>query len=46
MEEEIKLNDISDELLILNKITIDTLFRLDNCSDCIALYVFYYILYK
>lgn len=42
MGEEIRLNDIADELLILNKITIDKLFQLDNCSDCIALYVFYY----
>lgn len=42
MEEQLKLNDIADELLILNKVTIDTLFRLDNCADCIALYVFYY----
>ena len=42
MEKEIKLNDIADDLLILNKMTIDTLFKLDNCADCIALYVFYY----
>ena len=40
--DEIKLNDIADDLLILNKITIDRLFQLDNCADCIALYVFYY----
>lgn len=39
---EIKLNDIADDLLILNKITIDRLFQLENCADCIALYVFYY----
>ncbi len=42
METTIKLNDIADDLLILNKMTIDTLFKLDNCADCIALYVFYY----
>lgn len=42
MENEIRLNDIADDLLILNKITIDRLFQLDNCVDCIALYVFYY----
>lgn len=42
MEQTIKLNDIADDLLILNKMTIDTLFKLDNCADCIALYVFYY----
>ena len=40
--DEIKLNDIADDLLILNKITIDRLFQLENCADCIALYVFYY----
>ena len=40
--DEIKLNDIADDLLILNKITIDRLFQLKNCADCIALYVFYY----
>lgn len=40
--EDIKLNDIADDLLILNKITIDRLFQLDNCADCIALYIFYY----
>lgn len=39
---DIKLNDIADELLILNKITVDRLFQLENCADCIALYVFYY----
>ena len=42
MEKEIKLNDIADDLLIINKMTIDTLFKLDNCADCVALYVFYY----
>lgn len=42
MEEELRLNDISNELLILNKMTIDRLFQLDNCVECIALYVFYY----
>ena len=42
METTIKLNDIADDLLILNKMTIDTLFKLDNCADCISLYVFYY----
>jgi hypothetical protein len=39
---DIKLNDIADNLLILNKITVDRLFQLENCADCIALYVFYY----
>lgn len=39
---DIKLNDIADDLLILNKITVDRLFQLENCADCIALYMFYY----
>jgi len=39
---ELQLNDIADDLLILNKHTIDTLFSLENCVDCIALYIFYY----
>ena len=40
--QKIKLNDIADNLLILNKITIDKLFQLENSADCIALYVLYY----
>lgn len=39
---KIELMDIADDLLIINKKTIDTLMKLDNCADCIALYVFYY----
>jgi len=42
MNTDIKLNDIADDLLILNRTTIETLFKLENCADCIALYVFYY----
>ena len=42
MEYEIKLNDIADDLLILNKATIETLYKLDDSADCIALYLFYY----
>ena len=42
MEEEVKLNDIADELLILNKHTVEQLFQLEKCTDCIALYIFYY----
>lgn len=42
MEQGINLNDISDELLIIPKATIDSLTKLDNCSECIALYIFYY----
>ena len=42
MRYNFELQDIADELLILNKSTIDTLFKFDNCADCIALYIFYY----
>ena len=42
MEVELKLNDIADDLVILNRATIETLYRLDNCVDCLALYLFYY----
>lgn len=42
MDAEIKLNDISNDLLIINKHTIDTLFHLENAADCVAHYVFYY----
>jgi hypothetical protein len=42
MEQGINLNDISDELLIIPKATIDSLTKLDDCSECIALYIFYY----
>lgn len=42
MENEIELMDIADELLILNKHTVDALMELENCADCIALYIFYY----
>lgn len=42
MKYETKLNDVSDELLIFNKITIDRLFSLKNGADCVALYSFYY----
>ena len=40
--EELGLDDIADKLLIVNKYTIDKLFKLEECSDCIALYMFYY----
>ena len=39
---EIKLNDIADDLLIINKTTIDKLLALENSTECVALYVFYY----
>lgn len=35
-------NDIADDLLILNQYTVDRLFSLDNPTDCLALYIFYY----
>ena len=40
--DEIKINDIADELFILNRHTVETLFKLENCADCIALYTFLY----
>lgn len=42
MDNEVVLKDISEELLILNRVTIDKLFQLDNCVECISLYIFYY----
>lgn len=42
MEQYINLKDISNELLIIPKATIDTLMKLENCSECISLYIFYY----
>ena len=39
--EEIKLNDIADELLIINKTTIERLFQEEN-KDTLVLYMFYY----
>lgn len=41
-QQEINLNDISDELLIVDKRTIDHLFSLDEPADCVALYMFFY----
>ena len=34
---EIKLNDIADDLLIINKTTIDKLFALENSAEGVAL---------
>ncbi len=42
MNAEIKLNDIADELLILDKRTIDKLFQTDDPMACVGLYIFYY----
>lgn len=39
---DIDLNDIADELLIVDKRTIEHLFELENCADCVALYMFFY----
>lgn len=41
-QQEINLNDISDELLIVDKRTIEHLFSLDDPADCVALYMFFY----
>lgn len=38
----IEFNDISDTLLIVNQITIDKLYSLENGGDNVALYMFYY----
>ena len=38
----IEVNDISDTLLIVNQITIDKLYSLENGGDNVALYMFYY----
>lgn len=39
---DIDLNDIADELLIVDRRTIDHLFQLESCADCVALYMFLY----
>lgn len=41
-ENNLKLNDISDKLIIIPKYTIEHLLTLDSPSDAIALYIFYY----
>lgn len=41
MEQELKLNDIADDLLIINKTTIERLFQEEN-KEIIVLYMFYY----
>lgn len=42
MSNDIDLNDIADQLLIVDKRTIDHLFSLDDPADCVALYMFFY----
>ena len=39
--DEFKLLDIADDLLIINKATIERLFQEDN-TDVLVLYMFYY----
>ena len=39
--EDIKLIDVADNLLVLDKRTVEKLFTLKN-TDCLALYLFYY----
>ena len=46
MYQQTNLNDIADDLLIINKITVEKLYSLKNCADCIALYIFYYKIAK
>lgn len=41
MKQELELNDIADELLIINKTTIERLFQEEN-KEIIVLYMFYY----
>lgn len=41
MNDKLELNDISDELLIINKATIERLFQEEN-KDTLVLYMFYY----
>lgn len=44
--EELQLIDIADDLVILNRNTLETLIHLDDADNCIALYVVYYRLAK
>ena len=40
--ENLQLLDITDDLLVLNKNTLESLFKLENSADCVALYLLYY----
>jgi len=42
IETDVVLDDIADNLLVVNKQTIETLYKLENGAECVALYVFYY----
>lgn len=44
--DELQLIDIADDLVILNRNTLETLIHLDDADNCIALYVVYYRLAK
>jgi uncharacterized phage protein (TIGR02220 family) len=44
--DELKLIDIADDLIILNRTTIENIYHLENGADCIALYILYYKLAK
>ena len=44
--ENMQLIDIADDLVILNRNTVENLYKLDNCVDCIGLYLLYYKLAK
>lgn len=44
--EELQLIDIADDLVVLNRNTLETLIHLDDADNCIALYVVYYRLAK
>lgn len=41
-ENDVVAEDIADNLLVINKQTIETLYKLENGAECVALYVFYY----
>ena len=42
MNNFLNVEDIAETLLIINRQTVDRLFYMQNCADCIALYMFYY----
>lgn len=44
--DELQLIDIADDLVVLNRNTLETLIHLDKADNCIALYVVYYRLAK
>ena len=42
MSKDIELDDLADQLLVIDRRTVAHLFELENCSDCVALYIFFY----